>query len=170
MKLVYKNSEADYINFINYIITKDKRYIQLLSLIPMLSIVVGFIVFFNHIANSNSSVLIEFSIFILINFLFLIFTLNYYKILMRKLKKEIRKNINFVYSEKSIEIFNNNLIYKYNKREFIISLCSIKDIVENDNNIYVMKKGYNYINTPIIPIEVFENKFTKQDFINKINN
>ena len=169
LKLVYKNSEEDYINFINYIIIKNKRYIQLLSLIPLLSIVVGFLVFFNHITNSNSSVFIEFSIFLLINFLFLIFTLNYYRILMRQLKKEIRKNINFVYSEKSIEIFNNNLIYKYNKKEIIISLCCIKDILENDNNVYIIqKRGKNYINTPIIPIDVFENKFTKQDFINKL--
>lgn len=168
MRIVYKNTELDYIEFMKYILELDKKTKNKLLIIPILAIIYGLFLAFKYKIINNPDIILTFIIYNIGCFLIGLYLYSLDKIILIKFKLKLKYASKGLFEEKVIEIIDDNIIYKSNINEKnIINLESIKDVVENNNRIYILrKKGYNYINTPIIPIEVFENNYDKQKFIN----
>ena len=168
MRLVYKNTELDYIEFMKYILEIDKKTKNKFLIIPILAIIYGFFLAFKYKIINDPDIILTFIIYNIGCFFIGLYLYSLDKIILIKFKLKLKHAPKELFEEKVIEIIDDNIIYKNNiNKKNIINLDSIKDVVENNNRIYILrKKGYNYINTPIIPIEIFENDYDKQKFIN----
>lgn len=168
MKLKYDLTENDYINFNIYHMKNSKSLKRAMMinrfLVPLIFLVMPFILYYI----SDISFTYWALIFILVYILWVSFYENYvYRINRKRIKKMLKEKGNEgLIGENVLEIDENNIKVTNDSGENTIYVKSIKNIVENDEYIFIY---INSISAIIIPIKVFKSTEEKENFNSLLN-
>ena len=173
MKLIYTNTLQNYINYIKFNLNNlsmvNKLLVPSIFLIGIIYECISLYLYYktNTLIYFDRSVKNIF-IFILLAIIFLIYIK---KIIWFIFKLDFKFALKFnksLFKEKSIELKEDYILYKiYNLRLRVIKYDKIKNIVENEDCIYIIRKAIDqsYVKTPIIPKDVFVDEIEKKEFI-----
>ncbi|WP_394883872.1 YcxB family protein [Clostridium tertium] len=168
MKLKYNLTEEDYINF-NIAHMKNSKSLKRTMminrfLIPLIFLVMPFVL--DEI--SNISFWYWAVIFVLTYILWVVlYEKNVYKINIKRIRKMLEEKRNeSLIGERILEIDGENIRIISDSGENIIYIKSIKNIIENDEYIFIY---INSISAIIIPIKVFKSIEDKELFKSLLN-
>ena len=168
MKLKYNLTEEDYINF-NIAHMKNSKSLKRTMMInrfltPLIFLVMPFVL--DEI--SNISFWYWAVIFVLTYILWVVlYEKNVYKINIKRIRKMLEEKRNErLIGERILEIDGENIRIINDRGENIIYIKSIKNIIENDEYIFIY---INSISAIIIPIKVFKSIEDKELFKSLLN-
>lgn len=168
MKLKYNLTEEDYINF-NIAHMKNSKSLKRTMMInrfltPLIFLVMPFVL--DDI--SNISFWYWAVIFVLTYILWVVlYEKNVYKINIKRIRKMLEEKRNeSLIGERILEIDGENIRIINDRVENIIYIKSIKNIIENDEYIFIY---INSISAIIIPIKVFKSIEDKELFKSLLN-
>lgn len=168
MKLKYNLTEEDYINF-NIAHMKNSKSLKRTMMInrfltPLIFLVMPFVL--DEI--SNISFWYWAVIFVLTYILWVVlYEKNVYKINIKRIRKMLEEKRNeSLIGERILEIDGENIRIINDRGENIIYIKSIKNIIENDEYIFIY---INSISAIIIPIKVFKSIEDKELFKSLLN-
>ncbi|MDB1934052.1 YcxB family protein [Clostridium tertium] len=168
MKLKYNLTEEDYINF-NIAHMKNSKSLKRTMMInrfltPLIFLVMPFVL--DEI--SNISFWYWAVIFVLTYILWVVlYEKNVYKINIKRIRKMLEEKRNeSLIGERILEIDGENIRIINDRGENIIYIKSIKNIIENDEYIFIY---INSISAIIIPIKVFKSVEDKELFKSLLN-
>lgn len=168
VKLKYNLTEEDYINF-NIAHMKNSKSLKRTMMInrfltPLIFLVMPFVL--DEI--SNISFWYWAVIFVLTYILWVVlYEKNVYKINIKRIRKMLEEKRNeSLIGERILEIDGENIRIINDRGENIIYIKSIKNIIENDEYIFIY---INSISAIIIPIKVFKSVEDKELFKSLLN-
>jgi Ca2+/Na+ antiporter len=168
VKLKYNLTEEDYINF-NIAHMKNSKSLKRTMMInrfltPLIFLVMPFVL--DEI--SNISFWYWAVIFVLTYILWVVlYEKNVYKINIKRIRKMLEEKRNeSLIGERILEIDGENIRIINDRGENIIYIKSIKNIIENDEYIFIY---INSISAIIIPIKVFKSIEDKELFKSLLN-
>lgn len=168
MKLKYNLTENDYINFNIYHMKNSKSLKRAMIinrfLTPLIFLVMPFILHYI----SDTPFIYWAVTFILVYILWVCLYEKYaYRINRKRIKKMLQEKDNEgLIGESVLEIDDNNIKITNDSGENTIYVKSIKNIVENDDYIFIY---INSISVIIIPIKIFKSTEEKENFKSLLN-
>ena len=163
MKIKYNLTEDDYINF-NICHMKNSKSLKRTMMInrfltPLIFLVMPFVL--GNISNISFG---YWAVIFVLTYIFWVslYEKNVYKINRKRIRKMLKENSNEgLIGEKVLEIDGDNIGVKDDSGENNINIKSIKNIIEDEEYIFIY---VNSVAAIIVPIRVFENKEDKEKF------
>lgn len=175
MKIEYKNTFEDWLNYEKLRSEKSKTLKIYKNFCLYVFIVACIYIYIKYVLYMKGVTFWLLSVYILLMIIACIkLTPKFDNILQKNIVKIKIKKFPQIIQEKTLEIDKDiiKIINNINKNSFIINKTNIKEIVKIENIIYLIpiKEKNPVYPIAIIPLTIFKDKKSKEEFLNLLNN